>query len=64
MPLHDLLGVPATVRASFSLYNTTGEIDALIDALHFARDKVTRRESRRTRTRRAAGHGVSADDNV
>jgi cysteine desulfurase/selenocysteine lyase len=36
MPLHDLLGVSATVRASFGLYNTLGDVDALIDALQFA----------------------------
>ncbi len=40
MPLHDLLGVRATVRASFALYNTTVEIDTLVDALEFARQKL------------------------
>ena len=29
-------GVPATARASFYVYNTTGEVDALIDALDHA----------------------------
>ena len=33
MPLMRLLGVPATVRASFYLYNTEEEIDVLLDAL-------------------------------
>lgn len=33
MPLHAFFGVPATARASLSLYNTTDEIDAMIDAL-------------------------------
>jgi cysteine desulfurase/selenocysteine lyase len=33
MPVMEYFGVPATVRASFGLYNTRGEIDALIDAL-------------------------------
>ncbi len=32
-PLMDHLGLTATCRASFGLYNTTGEVDALIDAL-------------------------------
>jgi cysteine desulfurase/selenocysteine lyase len=27
-------GLPATARASFGLYNTQGEIDALVTALH------------------------------
>ena len=40
MPLHEHLGVPATTRASFALYNTVGEIDALIDGIHFAREKL------------------------
>ncbi len=29
-------GVPATVRASFGLYNTVADADALVDGLHFA----------------------------
>jgi cysteine desulfurase/selenocysteine lyase len=32
-PLMRKLGVPATVRASLSFYNTIGEIDRLADAL-------------------------------
>ncbi|HKL70282.1 cysteine desulfurase [Salibaculum sp.] len=32
-PLMDHMGVSATCRASFGLYNTTDEIDALVDAL-------------------------------
>ena len=40
MPLHEWLGVPATVRASFGLYNTTEEIDALADAVEFAKQKL------------------------
>ncbi len=40
MPLHEWLGVPATVRASFALYNTLSEVDALIDAIHFALQKL------------------------
>ncbi len=35
MPLHhEVLHTPATARVSFSLYNTTQDIDALIDGLH------------------------------
>jgi cysteine desulfurase/selenocysteine lyase len=37
MPLHDLLQVVATARASLAFYNTPAEIDALIEALHYAR---------------------------
>jgi cysteine desulfurase/selenocysteine lyase len=40
MPLHDWLGVPATVRASFGCYNMLEEVDALVDALDFARDRL------------------------
>ena len=29
----DIFGVPATVRASFSLYNTKAEIDVLAEAI-------------------------------
>ncbi len=32
-PVMDRLGVPATARASFALYNTTEDIDALVEAL-------------------------------
>jgi len=34
MPLMDYLGLPATARASFGLYNTREEIDALVKGLH------------------------------
>jgi cysteine desulfurase/selenocysteine lyase len=34
MPLHEVLQVPATSRASFYLYNTRDEVDVLIDALY------------------------------
>ena len=43
MPLHDLLQLSATTRASFAFYNTPAEVDALCDAIHYAR-KVFRRE--------------------
>ncbi|MEL7103618.1 MAG: cysteine desulfurase [Pseudomonadota bacterium] len=36
-PLMDHLGVSATARASFALYNTEAEVDAFIEALHKAR---------------------------
>jgi len=36
-PLHDKLGVAASARASFYLYNTRDEIDVLIDAIDDAR---------------------------
>jgi cysteine desulfurase/selenocysteine lyase len=37
-PLHDTLGVAASARASFYLYNTREEVDALVDAVDEARD--------------------------
>lgn len=37
MPLHDYLGIRATARASFYLYNTEAEVDALIAALYRAK---------------------------
>ena len=40
MPLHDLLGVPATTRASFGVYNTPDEVDRLVDALLAARKRL------------------------
>jgi cysteine desulfurase / selenocysteine lyase len=39
MPLHDDLGVAATVRASFYLYNTFEEVDALVVGLQRAIQK-------------------------
>ena len=36
-PLKDHLGVSATARASFALYNSEAEVDAFIEALHKAR---------------------------
>lgn len=38
MPLHERLGVAATARASFYLYNTSSEVEALIGGLHRARE--------------------------
>lgn len=40
MPLHNWLGVPATVRASFGVYSTREDADRLVGALHFAREKL------------------------
>ena len=37
-PLMEHLGVTATCRASFGLYNTTEEVDVLIDALELAHE--------------------------
>jgi len=40
MPLHNHLGIPASVRASLGIYNTTDDIDRLIDAIEFARGRL------------------------
>jgi cysteine desulfurase/selenocysteine lyase len=37
MPLHELLKLNATTRASFALYNTLAEVDVLCEAIHYAR---------------------------
>ncbi len=34
MPLHDRYDLPATTRASFYLYNTTSEVDRLVESLY------------------------------
>ena len=36
-PLMERLGVPATVRASFGMYNTHEEVDLLVSGLHEVR---------------------------
>lgn len=41
MPLMDFYGVSATARASFAMYNTQPEVDALIDGLQFCRELFT-----------------------
>lgn len=38
MPLMDFYGITASARASFAMYNTTEEVDALIEALTFCHD--------------------------
>ncbi len=40
MPLHDLLGVPATTRASFAFYNNREDVDALIEGIDYARKRL------------------------
>lgn len=42
MPLHAWMGVVATTRASFALYNDSTDIDVLVDGIQYAR-KVLRR---------------------
>jgi cysteine desulfurase / selenocysteine lyase len=34
MPLHDILHIPASSRASFYIYNTREEVDALVDGIY------------------------------
>jgi cysteine desulfurase/selenocysteine lyase len=41
MPLHECLGIAASARASFYLYNTPAEVDALIDGLYKAKKAFT-----------------------
>lgn len=43
MPLHDILQLPATCRASFYLYNTLAEVDRLVVALEKAIVKFSRK---------------------
>ena len=43
MPLHETLGVTATTRVSFAAYNTISDVDALIEAIEFAREKLRRK---------------------
>ncbi|HQY91073.1 cysteine desulfurase [Caldilinea sp.] len=40
-PLHDRLGIHASARASFYLYNTLEEVDVLVQALHKAQEIFT-----------------------
>lgn len=37
MPLHDYLNIPASVRASFYIYNTKDDIDQLVDGIKLSR---------------------------
>ncbi len=43
MPLHARMGVVATTRASFALYNDSSDIDVLVDGIQYAR-KILRRD--------------------
>ncbi|MBZ0298568.1 MAG: SufS family cysteine desulfurase, partial [Anaerolineae bacterium] len=38
MPLHEICGATASARASFYIYNTTQEVDALIEGLYKAKE--------------------------
>jgi len=38
MPLMERLGLPGTARASFALYNTRKEVDALVEAIYKAKE--------------------------
>ena len=38
-PLHDRLGIPASTRASFYLYNTPAEVDLLVEVVAKIRDR-------------------------
>ncbi|SNR65010.1 cysteine desulfurase [Paracoccus sediminis] len=38
MPLMEFFGITASARASFAMYNTTAEVDALVEGLTFCRD--------------------------
>jgi cysteine desulfurase/selenocysteine lyase len=40
MPLHEKLGLSASCRASFYLYNTIDEVDYFVDALQAAVEKL------------------------
>jgi selenocysteine lyase/cysteine desulfurase len=40
MPLHSILCVPATTRASFGVYSRRADVDVLVEALEFARKKL------------------------
>ncbi|HML23035.1 MAG TPA: cysteine desulfurase [Aggregatilinea sp.] len=40
MPLHQRFGIAASARASFYLYNTTDDVDALVDAIEVARKRL------------------------
>jgi cysteine desulfurase/selenocysteine lyase len=43
MPLHEALGIPASTRASFHCYSVPGDVDALVEGLHRARQVFARR---------------------
>ena len=47
MPLHERLGITASTRASFYLYNTLEDVDALAEGLHITKKELARRGRRR-----------------
>lgn len=40
MPLHDRIGISASIRAGFAMYNTRDEIDRLIEGIEFALSRL------------------------
>jgi cysteine desulfurase/selenocysteine lyase len=42
-PIMDRFCIPATTRASLAMYNTRGDVDALVDALQMIRDRAVNR---------------------
>lgn len=52
-PLHDRLGITASTRASFYLYNTPAEVDCFLEALAGVRERF--RPTGRRRRRRSEG---------
>lgn len=40
-PIMDFFGIPGTLRASFSFYNTTSEIDRMIDSIKVAKQMLS-----------------------
>lgn len=52
-PLHDQLGITASTRASFYLYNTPAEVDTLVESLQGIREKF-RPSGRKRKPRRGS----------
>jgi cysteine desulfurase/selenocysteine lyase len=50
-PLHDRLGIAASTRASFYLYNTPAEVDLLVDVVRQIRDRFRPQGRQRQRSR-------------
>ncbi len=44
MPLHACLGIPASTRASFYMYNTLDEIDRLVEGLYKVKEVFSHRQ--------------------
>jgi cysteine desulfurase/selenocysteine lyase len=51
MPLHDALGLTATARASFYLYNTEQEVSDLVDGVRWIRERFAQRGQRKRQPR-------------